>query len=108
MKKQYTEVEKLEHAKKHIEEKIRSAQDSCPHPIDKVTSTNGANTDNWDPHENRYWCDHYCEICHKRWREDLTRDKKYKDENVILWLLQHGYVSTKRLLNGQGYYIKES
>jgi hypothetical protein len=108
MKNKYTEVEKLEHARSIIDKKITAVQNSCKHPIDHVKSKNGANTGNYDPHSDRYWVDHRCDICHKWWREDLTYDNKDYDDNVILWLLQYGYASTIRQLNGQGYYLKES
>lgn len=42
----------------------------CSHPKDVVVSENKSNTGNYDPSSDRYWTDHHCTFCDKRWRTD--------------------------------------
>jgi hypothetical protein len=42
----------------------------CKHPFVRVTDR--GDTGNYDPSQNRYWTEHYCPDCDKRWTIEKT------------------------------------
>ena len=55
---------------KALEEKLVAIQEACPHPDLVRTKEAQSNTGNWDIGSDRYWTNHYCGLCDKRWRVD--------------------------------------
>ena len=47
--------------------KLHSHQEQCKHL--KATKKYCSNTGNYDPSQDSYWIDFYCETCLKRWSE---------------------------------------
>jgi hypothetical protein len=45
-------------------------KERCKHPFVRVTDR--GDTGNYDPSQNRYWSEHYCPDCDKRWTVEKT------------------------------------
>jgi hypothetical protein len=45
-------------------------KERCKHPFVRVTPR--GDTGNYDPSQNRYWSEHYCPDCDKRWTIEKT------------------------------------
>jgi hypothetical protein len=61
-------IQKLFDQQKRLSEKIKKEQQECLHT--NRQSKPGANTGNYDPHDDCYWIDYHCLDCGKYWTED--------------------------------------
>lgn len=62
-----TKVQRLKAKITGLAAEIREEQNACLHPPVHVQYKYGANTGNWDRHDDCYWTDIYCGLCQKRW-----------------------------------------
>ncbi len=50
--------------------KIKRLQEECGHPLLYRRYQYGANTGNYDPHDDCYWTDMKCTCCQRMWCEE--------------------------------------
>jgi hypothetical protein len=65
-----TIVQEIKEQITQLELKLINIQKNCSHPKDVIVSVNRSNTGNYDPSADRYWTDHHCTFCDKRWSSD--------------------------------------
>ena len=81
------EIMKIERRADKARADLRAAQDKCKHPIRYAKY--GANTGNYDPHDDCYWTDFGCAVCGKFWDvEGSVRDPDaiWVEDDLPLWL----------------------
>lgn len=69
-------IEEIKLQISQLHQELLAIQEECSHPALARAFKYGANTGNYDPHEDCYWIDHQCNLCGKHWRTDQERENR--------------------------------
>ncbi len=62
--------------KDEVNKTITKLQAECPHSDETLLKKYEADTGNYDPSDDRYWANLWCQICGARWTVDSSKDSE--------------------------------